>query len=128
MSDTWRDEAACLGHDTSKWFPDSPTNGRSATTAQAIQICRSCPVQTQCLTTALTTPEPWGIWGGLTERQRAAHRPRRSQAHPHGTNAGYARHLNVGDPACRPCLEAHAAYQANKRRIRAHAQTTREIS
>lgn len=127
MSDSWRDNAACLGKDTTYWFPESPTNGRCPSTRYAIQICRACPVRDQCLTTALLTPEPWGIWGGLTERQRAAQRPRRSQIHPHGTNAGYARHLAIGERACQPCRDGHAAYQAAKRRIRERALTRDDI-
>lgn len=39
-------------------------------------ICASCPVQEPCLTQALATPEPFGIWAGTTGRQRVALRQR----------------------------------------------------
>jgi WhiB family redox-sensing transcriptional regulator len=37
---------------------------------QAKQMCRQCPVMTQCRTHALTVGEPYGIWGGLSESER----------------------------------------------------------
>lgn len=33
-------------------------------------MCRSCAVRDDCLTWAMETREPWGVWGGLTERER----------------------------------------------------------
>jgi WhiB family redox-sensing transcriptional regulator len=35
-------------------------------------ICGSCPVVAECRTHALTVQEPYGIWGGMSERDRAA--------------------------------------------------------
>ena len=34
-------------------------------------VCRTCPVRTECLEHALKIPEPYGIWGGLSEDERA---------------------------------------------------------
>ena len=45
---------------------------------QAKQICRRCPVISQCATWALRTREPYGVWGGLSETERAEH-PRRAE-------------------------------------------------
>lgn len=76
----WRDRAACVGHDTETWFPLATANQHrvsvvvQAQTEQAKAICANCPVRQKCLDWALTTPEPWGIWGGLTEEERAAMR------------------------------------------------------
>jgi|BarGraNGADG00212_1021973.scaffolds.fasta_scaffold161964_2 WhiB family redox-sensing transcriptional regulator len=36
-------------------------------------ICRRCPVQRQCAAHALATPEPYGVWGGMSEADRAQH-------------------------------------------------------
>lgn len=46
---------------------------------QAKAICQKCPVQLECLEFALTTNEPYGIWGGLNqvERKRLWHERRR---------------------------------------------------
>jgi WhiB family transcriptional regulator, redox-sensing transcriptional regulator len=37
---------------------------------QAKQVCRRCPVIESCRRHALTTQEPYGVWGGLTEAER----------------------------------------------------------
>ncbi|WP_306369734.1 WhiB family transcriptional regulator [Nocardiopsis sp. CC223A] len=35
-------------------------------------ICRGCPVRTQCLAEALDSRIEFGVWGGMTERERRA--------------------------------------------------------
>ncbi len=39
---------------------------------QVREFCRGCPVRAQCLADALDNKIPWGIWGGMTERERRA--------------------------------------------------------
>jgi WhiB family redox-sensing transcriptional regulator len=39
---------------------------------EARTICRGCPVLTQCLSMALTDKIEYGVWGGMTERDRRA--------------------------------------------------------
>lgn len=41
-------------------------------TAAAKAVCAACPVRAACLAHALACDEPWGIWGGLTSRERVA--------------------------------------------------------
>jgi len=36
----------------------------------AVRVCQRCPVQESCLDYALTHDIDFGVWGGLTERQR----------------------------------------------------------
>jgi WhiB family redox-sensing transcriptional regulator len=69
MSDSrsWRNLAACAGHDLRLFFADS---GARHEQAIALRICYSCPVRDECLEEALSGPERFGIWGGMTERQR----------------------------------------------------------
>ena len=43
---------------------------RRAREEQAKSICADCGVRSECLAYALTTKEPYGIWGGLTELER----------------------------------------------------------
>jgi len=76
----WFDAAACKGEDPSLWHPDGHTNQREA--AQAMAICRRCPVQMDCLEHALAEDEWLGIWGGTqpTERHRIAARRAGAQA------------------------------------------------
>lgn len=39
---------------------------------QAKRVCRTCPVQLDCLSDALDNRVEFGVWGGLTERERRA--------------------------------------------------------
>ncbi|WP_313673314.1 WhiB family transcriptional regulator [Mycolicibacterium sp.] len=74
----WRARAACAGRSPNLWFPEGA--GNSAATQEAVAICRSCPVRTQCAEYALAQPENFGIWGGLTQDDRknlTLARPRR---------------------------------------------------
>ena len=40
-------------------------------------VCAACPVQSECLTYAVSRPEKYGTWGGLNEEERASERRRR---------------------------------------------------
>ena len=44
---------------------------KTARITQAKQICQRCPVINQCAAWALRTREPYGVWGGLSEAERA---------------------------------------------------------
>ena len=68
----WRARAACRGTpDPDLFFPPVTTGPAAARqVAAAKAICAHCPVQAQCRTWALGH-EAYGIWGGLTEHQRA---------------------------------------------------------
>ena len=69
VREPWRHQAACAGLDPEYWFPvDAP--GRTPAHRRAITICKSCPVQAECLNWALDNHEFYGIWGGTTARQR----------------------------------------------------------
>ena len=65
----WHDEAACQGHPIEWWFP-AIGHATAPTTRKAHAICAECPVRTECLEHAVMTPEPHGIWGGTSERER----------------------------------------------------------
>lgn len=75
----WRWEAACLDVGPSVFYPPS---GQRPVEAQV--LCSGCGVRVECLEYALTNNQHWGVWGGLTERQRfAVKRARRlGQKHP----------------------------------------------
>ena len=68
-----QDSANCLGVDPDLFFPE-----RGASTREAKEVCRGCVVQKDCLEYALANGEKFGIWGGLSERERR--RIRRSRA------------------------------------------------
>uniref|UniRef100_UPI003F4922F5 WhiB family transcriptional regulator n=1 Tax=Actinoplanes sp. CA-151224 TaxID=3239904 RepID=UPI003F4922F5 len=66
-SGDWRDEALCAQTDPDEFFPPK---GGSIRTAK--RICGRCPVQSACLQYALAHDERFGIWGGLSSRERRA--------------------------------------------------------
>ena len=60
------------------WFPDKEQGSVSLTEAQyAKSICRRCPHRTECAEWAIRK-ERYGIWGGLTDSDRAAIRRKRN--------------------------------------------------
>ncbi|RZS87389.1 transcription factor WhiB [Motilibacter rhizosphaerae] len=53
---------------------------RRAREARALALCRRCPVAADCLAWAVASDCGSGVWGGSTEEQRAAARPRSRRA------------------------------------------------
>lgn len=45
---------------------------RGAEQHRAKQVCAGCPVRAECLAEALDNGIEWGVWGGMTERERRA--------------------------------------------------------
>lgn len=70
---TWQELANCLGVDPDLFFPE-----RGASTREAKEVCRGCVVREDCLEYALSNGEKFGIWGGMSERERR--RIRRARA------------------------------------------------
>ena len=70
---SWQDHANCLGVDPDLFFPE-----RGASTREAKEVCRGCVVREDCLEYAIVNAEKFGIWGGLSERERR--RIRRARA------------------------------------------------
>jgi WhiB family redox-sensing transcriptional regulator len=71
----WQDKANCLGVDPDLFFPE-----RGASTREAKEVCRGCVVRADCLEYALVNGEKFGIWGGMSERERRRLRRQRAQA------------------------------------------------
>ncbi|MGH3439237.1 MAG: WhiB family transcriptional regulator [Sciscionella sp.] len=68
----WRISAACQDTDPDGLFV------RGAEQRRAKLVCIACPVRTECLAEALDSRIEFGVWGGMTERERRAllrHRP-----------------------------------------------------
>lgn len=62
----WAPQGNCWGMDPDLFFPDGPGGDSNAAKA----VCATCPVQEVCLEYALTNGERFGIWGGVSERER----------------------------------------------------------
>jgi len=70
----WQLKASCRGVDVSVFYhPAAERNkARRQRIARAKMICQQCPVIAECLDHALRVREPYGIWGGRSEDERAA--------------------------------------------------------
>src|SRR6186997_689474 len=64
--DDWALRAACREEQPDELFV------RGAEQNKAKQVCAGCPVRTECLAEALDNQIEWGVWGGMTERERRA--------------------------------------------------------
>src|ERR1700754_3877213 len=62
----WRVSASCRDEDPDGLF------ARGAEQRRAKLVCLSCPVRTECLAEALDNRIEFGVWGGMTERERRA--------------------------------------------------------
>jgi WhiB family redox-sensing transcriptional regulator len=67
----WQSDALCAQTDPEAFFPE-----KGGSTRDAKKICGSCEVRTRCLEYALANDERFGIWGGLSERERRKLRKR----------------------------------------------------
>ncbi|MBQ0974520.1 WhiB family transcriptional regulator [Streptomyces sp. RK31] len=69
-STEWRDQAACQSEDPDLWFPPKYADAWLPQIDQAKNICRACPVLSQCRDFALTERLTDGIFGALTPNER----------------------------------------------------------
>lgn len=61
----WVSRGLCGQTDPESFFPE-----KGGSTREAKRTCARCPVAAECLDFALEYDERWGIWGGLSERER----------------------------------------------------------
>jgi WhiB family redox-sensing transcriptional regulator len=62
----WTSSAACNSADPDELFVTGAAQNR------AKALCMGCPVRTECLADALDNRVEFGVWGGMTERERRA--------------------------------------------------------
>jgi WhiB family transcriptional regulator, redox-sensing transcriptional regulator len=62
----WSAQAACRATDPDALFVQGAAQNR------AKALCLGCPVRTECLADALDNRIEFGVWGGMTERERRA--------------------------------------------------------
>ena len=109
MTADWKEHGACVGHPADLWFP-----GRGDDCGPAKAICAQCPVRLECLEHALIEGERFGVWGGLSERERrrirVARRAKatgvRRNAAACGTESGAKAHKRRGETNCPACRAA----------------------
>jgi WhiB family redox-sensing transcriptional regulator len=61
----WQERALCAQTDPEAFFPE-----KGGSTREAKRICSGCEVSADCLQYAISNDERFGIWGGLSERER----------------------------------------------------------
>ena len=62
----WVSQSACKNADPDELFVTGAAQNR------AKAVCMGCPVRTECLSDALDNRVEFGVWGGMTERERRA--------------------------------------------------------
>ncbi|MDR1355043.1 MAG: WhiB family transcriptional regulator [Propionibacteriaceae bacterium] len=65
----WQEFALCSQTDPEAFFPE-----KGGSTREAKRVCAQCDVRASCLEYALVNDERFGIWGGLSERERRIRR------------------------------------------------------
>lgn len=61
----WQERALCAQTDPEAFFPE-----KGGSTREAKKVCTGCDVRSDCLEYSLAHDERFGIWGGLSERER----------------------------------------------------------
>jgi WhiB family redox-sensing transcriptional regulator len=64
---SWQEEALCAQTGGDFFFPEPGSSVRDAK-----RICALCPIRSTCLEFALSNDERFGVWGGLSEKERLA--------------------------------------------------------
>ncbi|HEX4224490.1 MAG TPA: WhiB family transcriptional regulator [Pseudonocardiaceae bacterium] len=70
----WQLRASCRDAETDMFFHPEHERGdvKQRREERAKAACRTCPVLERCRQHALAVHEPYGIWGGMTARERSA--------------------------------------------------------
>lgn len=70
----WQFQGLCRTRNPELFFHPEGERGpaRRRRDAMAKALCEQCPVMEPCRAHALAVPEPYGVWGGLTEDERLA--------------------------------------------------------
>lgn len=122
---SWQDRALCAEVGGDEWFPE-----KGGSTREAKRVCRACPVKMACLDYALENDERFGIWGGMSERERRRLKRtvdiadglpavRRCQSGQHFMTAGNV----TGDGSCSACKLAAGRARRNRNQDKTRAAT-----
>lgn len=108
----WHTEAACRGLNPDLFYGETSDH---ATDAKA--VCATCPVRQECLDYALSNGEYYGIWGGMSERERRSMR--------RALNTGTGPCPGCGGPSTQAWNQSRAALCVDCRRARQRAAAAR---
>jgi WhiB family redox-sensing transcriptional regulator len=96
----WRHSARCRDEDPETLFV------QGAQQRDAREVCRACPVRTECLAHALDNRIRFGVWGGMTERERRAVLKRRPDVISWAALLDSARRAAAASPPVNPDVPA----------------------
>jgi WhiB family transcriptional regulator, redox-sensing transcriptional regulator len=94
-ADDWASRGACRTSDPDTLFVQGAAQNR------AKAVCMGCPVRTECLADALDNRVEFGVWGGMTERERRALLRRRPDVASWADLLGAARDAHYAQAAQR---------------------------
>lgn len=100
MAIDWRHSARCRDEDPDTLFV------QGAQQRDAREVCRACPVRTECLAHALDNRIRFGVWGGMTERERRALLKRRPDVISWAALLESARRAAAASPPANPQVPA----------------------
>lgn len=126
----WQVDGLCAQTDPEAFYPD-----KGGSSGEAKAICMGCPVRTECLEYALTHDERYGVWGGMSERERGRLRLRSSPGQGARTDLSHGMcraglHVMAGENVaasrdgfrrCLPCRRAGDADRNARRRAQRKA-------
>lgn len=89
------------------WFTQGNDKAALDAKAEAIRICRTCPVLKACEKLVADLDPQYGIWAGQNLNRQSPKVDRLTdEVLSHGTQAGAMRHRRRGETPCRACLDA----------------------
>ena len=103
----WRHSARCRDEDPETLFV------QGALQRDAREVCKACPVRTECLAHALDNRVRFGVWGGMTERERRALLKRRPDVISWAALLESARRAALASPPANPADPATPAVPAD---------------
>lgn len=106
----WEGDALCAQVDPEIFFPE-----KGGSTKEAKSICAKCEVANECLIFALANDERYGVFGGKSERERRAMKPRKCRE---------CENPVLGNPSARYC--SAECSEAGARRMRREAERRRK--
>jgi WhiB family redox-sensing transcriptional regulator len=81
---SWRHEAACRWIDPDLFWPQGESVAARKQAEEAKTVCAKCPVRLQCLEWAVEARQDFGVWGGMTERERRVLHRRKPRSYGRG--------------------------------------------
>jgi WhiB family transcriptional regulator, redox-sensing transcriptional regulator len=117
----WVSAAACRQSDPDDLFV------LGAEQRNATRVCTGCPVRIECLAEALDNQIEWGVWGGMTERERRALLRRHPSASWRAVLERAANRIDPSTPGSatpRQAADAPAAPPSSAIRIRQRRRAT----